>query len=144
MQTFDLKRLRKDKNLTQVDIAELFSCKQNFISNIEAGLRSLPQDKLEILQYKFGDISEYIIDDGDDNAPSGDIPSGRIFSITETLRQVLKMMNDNLIVPYGWLEEKDKEIARLNKTIGKLEAQLEASKKMEAPQGGNVACADAK
>lgn len=61
MQSIDLKRFRKDKNLTQLDIAELFNCKQNFISNIEAGIKPIPTDKLEILQSKYGDISEYII-----------------------------------------------------------------------------------
>lgn len=62
MQSIDLKRFRKDKNLTQFDVAELFKCKQNFISNIEAGIKSIPADKLDILQSKYGDISEYIID----------------------------------------------------------------------------------
>lgn len=62
MQSIDLKRFRKDKNLTQLDVAELFKCKQNFISNIEAGIKSIPADKLDVLQSKYGDIFEYIID----------------------------------------------------------------------------------
>jgi len=42
MKIVDLKRFRKDKNLTQVDIAKLFGCKQNFISQIESGQKMFP------------------------------------------------------------------------------------------------------
>lgn len=59
---FDLKQFRKDHSLTQINVAELFSCQQNFISNIENGIKAIPQDKLDILKDKFGDISKYIID----------------------------------------------------------------------------------
>ena len=42
------------------------------------------------------------------------------------------------------IEEKDKEIERLNREIGKLEAQLEQREKMDAQEGGNAICAVAK
>ena len=35
---FDLKRFRKDKNLTQKDMADILSCGQAFISNVEKGI----------------------------------------------------------------------------------------------------------
>lgn len=47
MKIFDLKRFRTDKKLTQVCIAELFGCKQNFISQIESGQKTLPSDKID-------------------------------------------------------------------------------------------------
>ena len=63
MKVFDLKAFRKDKNITQKEIAEIFSCNQNFISRIESGIRPLPADKMEILQSVYGDISEYYKED---------------------------------------------------------------------------------
>lgn len=50
MEQIDLKRLRIDKKLTQVELAELFRCNQNFISDIETGKKTLPPDKLAILK----------------------------------------------------------------------------------------------
>ena len=35
MEVFDLKRFRKDKKLTQKQIAELLNCEQTFISKVE-------------------------------------------------------------------------------------------------------------
>ena len=58
-------------------------------------------------------------------------------------RQIIQMMNEKLIAPYSMLVEKDKEIERLNREIGRLEARLEEGKKMNAQEGGNAKCADA-
>lgn len=49
-------------------------------------------------------------------------------------RQVVKMMNDKLIAPYGILVEKDKEIERLNRLIGRLQNEIEELKR-EVPNG---------
>ena len=56
-------------------------------------------------------------------------------------RQIIHMMNEKLFAPYSMIEEKDKEIERLNREIGKLEAQLEQREKMDAQEGGNAICA---
>lgn len=55
MEQIDLKQLRIEKNLTQREMAELFGCNQNFISDIETGKKALPPDKLAILKARFGD-----------------------------------------------------------------------------------------
>jgi transcriptional regulator with XRE-family HTH domain len=145
VQVFDLKRFRKDKSLTQVDVAKMFSCNQNFISNIESGIKSIPQDKLDILQSKFGDISGYISRRGrDKDGIKGETTSQELLFGETDAFTIVKLMNDKLIAPYAWLEEKDKEIERLNRHIGKLEAQLAASKKVDAQEGGNAICAVAK
>lgn len=39
MQRFDLKRFIIDRKLTQKELAELLMCKQNYISNIENGIK---------------------------------------------------------------------------------------------------------
>ena len=41
MQRFDLKRFRIDRKLTQKELAELLMCKQNYISNIENGIKPI-------------------------------------------------------------------------------------------------------
>ena len=38
----DLKRLRKEKGITQKELAQLLSCGQSFIANVENGRRDLP------------------------------------------------------------------------------------------------------
>ena len=47
----DLKRLRKEKGITQKELAQLLSCGQSFIANVENGRRDLPPVKIEILGY---------------------------------------------------------------------------------------------
>lgn len=150
MKVFDLKAFRKDKNITQTEIAKMFSCNQNFISRIESGVRPIPTDKLEILQSVFGDISEYYKDldppklnqqtkqvqvneDSLDFITAG----GEAFS-----SMIVRMMNEKQIAPYGLLADKDREIAELNRQIGKLEALLEVAKKGTAPTVGNATVAD--
>ena len=146
MQTFDLKRFRKDKNLTQVEVAELFSCKQNFISNIEAGLKAIPQDKIELLQSKYGDISDYMTRKGDidfkiKNATPYDVVAmgGEVYA-----NLLNKLIREKQLAPFALLEQKDQEIKELNREIGRLEERLENSKKMDAQEDGNVGCVAAK
>ncbi|WP_294918638.1 helix-turn-helix transcriptional regulator [uncultured Prevotella sp.] len=150
MKVFDLKAFRKDKNITQAEIARMFSCNQNFISRIESGIRQIPMDKLEILQSEFGDISKYYKDSDPPktnqqtkqvqvNEDSLDFitAGGEAFS-----SMIVRMMNEKQIAPYGLLADKDREIAELNRQIGKLEALLEVAKKGTAQQVGNAAVAD--
>lgn len=148
MKVFDLKAFRKDKNITQTEIARMFSCNQNFISRIESGIRPIPTDKMEILQSKYGDISEYyrelveppqndkqvqVNDDSLELITAG----GEAFS-----NMIVRMMNEKQIAPYGLLADKDAQIADLNRQIGKLEALLEVAKKGTAPAVGNATVAD--
>ena len=46
MQRFDLKRFRLDRKLTQKELAEILMCKQNYISNIENGIKPISKEKL--------------------------------------------------------------------------------------------------
>lgn len=54
MKRFDLHRFRTEKKITQKELADFFGCNQNFISRIENGIRTLPQEKMSLLQSKFG------------------------------------------------------------------------------------------
>lgn len=142
---FDLKRFRKDNKLTQEEMADILSCGQAFISHVEKGIKDLPQDKMNILEERYGNICSYV---------SGNITSinreqkqpkkmeevstdakDLLFAGADAFsRQIIQMMNEKLIAPYSMLVEKDKEIERLNREIGRLEARLEEGKKMNAQE----------
>jgi transcriptional regulator with XRE-family HTH domain len=149
MKTVDLQRFRKEKKLSQIDLAEILGCKQSFISRVEKGIRSLPENMMDILQSNYGNIEEYISEKEEDESVDGIVINGSAQDLLFTgadafTRQIVKMMNEKLIAPYSMLAEKEREIERLNRQIGKLEAQLAASKKADAQEGGNVTFADAK
>ena len=55
---------------------------------------------------------------------------------------LVRMMNEKQIAPYGLLADKDREIAELNRQIGKLEALLEVAKKGTVQTVGNATVAD--
>ena len=140
MQRFDLKSFRIDRKLTQKELAELLMCKQNYISNIENGIKPISKEKLDILQSKFGDISKYY----SDISPKEVTPEDFMFAGADAFsRQVVKMMNDKLIAPYGMLVEKDKEIERLNRLIGRLQNEIEELKKGSAQMENPAGCANA-
>lgn len=151
---FDLKRFRKDKKLTQNELADILSCGQAFISHVEKGIKDLPQDKRSILEEHFGNICSYNIDNITYVTKEQKQPKKTQEARTDAKdllfagadafsRQIIQMMNEKLIAPYSMLEEKDKEIERLNREIGRLEAKLEEGKKMNAQEEGNAKCADA-
>ncbi|MFV0289582.1 MAG: helix-turn-helix transcriptional regulator [Mangrovibacterium sp.] len=63
MDTIDLKRLRKDFNLTQKELAEVLEVQQPFLSRIENGLDTIPRAFFDKLKQNFGlsDLSNYEI-----------------------------------------------------------------------------------
>lgn len=123
MQRFDLKRFRLDRKLTQKELAEILMCKQNYISNIENGIKPISKEKTVLKEVT---------------------PEDFMFAGADAFsRQVVKMMNDKLIAPYGMLVEKDKEIERLNRLIGRLQNEIEELKKGSAQTENPVECANA-
>ena len=143
METFDLKRFRTDKNLTQIEITQLLGCAQSFISAVENGRRSLPSNMIEILQSKYGDISAYITNITEDTIIKESTPDQFLIAGADAFtKQIVQMMNDRLIAPYGMITEKDQEIQRLNRKIGHLEAELEIAKRGNVRGRENATCAD--
>lgn len=146
MQRFDLKRFRVDRKLTQKELAELLMCQQNYISNIENGIKPISKEKLDILQSKFGDISKYYSDiSPKQNTILKEVtPEEFLLAGADAFsRQIVKMMNDKLIAPYGILAEKDKEIERLNRLIGRLQNEIEELKKGGVQTENPAECANA-
>lgn len=131
MQRFDLKRFRLDRKLTQKELAEILMCKQNYISNIENGIKPISKEKLDISPKQNTVLKEVT-------------PEDFMFAGADAFsRQVVKMMNDKLIAPYGMLVEKDKEIERLNRLIGRLQNEIEELKKGSAQTENPAECANA-
>lgn len=61
---FDLKRFRKEKRLTQLELSDMLGYKQGSISNIERGSFDISPEALDILIEKFGDsVRNYIKDE---------------------------------------------------------------------------------
>ena len=61
---FNLKEFRKDMKLSQDVIAEMFGITQGFVSRIENGKDSFPNDHLPKLRELYGEIvDEYLIDE---------------------------------------------------------------------------------
>lgn len=144
MQVFDLKQFRKDKNLTQKDLADLLGVNQVFISRVEKGEKQFSQEKLVILQSKYGYITDYFKEESDDISVPDASTKDILFAGADAFsRQIVQMMNEKLIAPYSLLVEKDKEIEKLNREIGKLQAQLEQCKKADAQMGDAARCANA-
>lgn len=57
----NLAQLRKDKNLSQSDLAKIFSVNQNTISRWEKGERSPDPDQLKTIAQYFGVSVDYLI-----------------------------------------------------------------------------------
>lgn len=151
MKTFDIKRFRQDKKLTQIELSQILSCKQSFLSSIENGKQRIPPQMIQMLRTKYTDIDSYIIDSRQDITLKNVTPENIIFSGAEKFsRQILELMNEKKIAPYNLIDElnkvvarKDCEISELNRKIGQLEAELTTAKRGDARMDGNAICADA-
>lgn len=145
----DIKAFRSKKKITQKGLADLLGCTQSFISAVEKGLRPFPEEMLDVLQSKYGDMSDCtteqiqapITPQAKRNKPVTLTDESLAFITAggeAYAAHIVRMMNDKQIAPYSWLEDKDTEIAELNRTIGRLEAELEQAKKGCAQRGENV------
>lgn len=132
MEIIDFEALRKENNLTQTDLAKILGVGQSFLSALERGKKTLSKDKIEILKNKFGDISKYITDQPKlviEGVTSEDV---KRMSVDVFTKKLIEMMNDKLIAPYALVDDQKKEIERLNRYIGRLEAEINDKKKIDS------------
>lgn len=57
---FDLRRFRKDNGLSQKDLALILGIGQSFISQIETGKDSMPEEYYDLLTGKYGELGKYL------------------------------------------------------------------------------------
>jgi len=107
---FDLKRFRKERKISQTELADQLGVGQSFISQIERGKDPMPDTLIAKLAdiYQIDNIENEDYSDLDNNIES-------------------KEGNSNSLTTYiiQQISEKDKKIEELSKYVGKLETLLE-------------------
>jgi transcriptional regulator with XRE-family HTH domain len=120
----DVKRFRKENNLSQKEISGLLGMKQSYLSAVEAGKRPLSEEKFKILFNRFGDIvlkykrPDVVIEVKPEEPKT---PDPTPATTTSEFFAYLKE-KDRII------EQKEKEIRELLKLVNTLEAKLDMLK----------------
>lgn len=141
---FDLKLFRKNKKISQTNLADMLGVGQSFISQIESGKDPMPEAFIAKLSeiYPTDNIRDYI---REEDAVSDNNEDDIISIGTEAYAKFLnKLIKERLFAPFAFLEQKDQEIKELNREIGRLEERLEANKKTDVQEDDTVTCADAR
>ena len=63
MNNFNLKYFRQSYNISQKHIVELTGLSQGYVSEIEKGIKKLPEQAFDKLYKKYGSKLDYFIDD---------------------------------------------------------------------------------
>lgn len=153
MKSVDLKAFRKANNISQVELAEYLGVGQPFISQIEKGIRPIPQEYISRLlanqEWDCSMIQDATLSGLDYIKRDGEITSEQLRSAVE------KALNPDEKFLIGYLErkvnnleskidEKDALIYQLYQQIGMLEAKLDLARKGEiASVVGGSSSADA-
>lgn len=64
-----LKSLREDKDITQIEIANLLNCKQNTYQQYESGKRQIPIEALKKLSEFYNTSIDYLLEMTDEIKP---------------------------------------------------------------------------
>lgn len=146
----NFERILKIKGKTKADLARFLEIQANNVNRVILN-ENITLSKIETI-CKFLDIS--VIDalriSGYDDTPgvtSKETEKKKILDYKNLLLslsdQLIELYNQKILAPYSIVEEKEEEIRKLNREIGRLEAQIEGLKDVDALQGGSVICADA-
>ena len=125
----------KYKGLSVKRFEESCSLSNGYVRSMRQGFGA---DKLVVVLATYSDLSrdwllygEGEMIKGADAAPPSDAQPPAAESGGDMVERIVQLLND-----------RDREIADLNRQIGRLEAQLEAAQKGAAHQGGNATVAD--
>lgn len=95
MARIDVARLRKDRGMSQIELAQQLQITQSFLSAIENGKSPLPPEKeARILElFSIGDITPYLID----NQSTQDMPGKGLEAMSDTdlLNQLLSRFHEH-------------------------------------------------
>jgi transcriptional regulator with XRE-family HTH domain len=134
MQRIDLKRIRKDKKLTQTALSQLTGYPQGFISQMETGKEAIPNSFIEKLEQKLdlGDIEMYMYEDSSSdqsyqmsNSCHGKNAKWQNGTSEGTIIRFLDMVDRK----DAQLEKANNKIDELTQRIHELEAQIRELKK---------------
>lgn len=125
---FDLKRLRRDFNLTQVEIAFILGCGQPNIVAIEKNNKELQPNQIKILEEKFGSIDKYFVDDIEIENRKNSARKGNLTPYTQTeidkWDELVQKQQETIEKLLSILESEKKEKAKLIDTIDSLSKML--------------------
>lgn len=118
MYNIDIKQLRKDKKLTQTDLANLLNCHQSFISSIEHGVRPMPDNMVEVLSNKYDDISAYIISSQPQPPKDDSAATPALDELAELRRSLLQLIENNgkLIESNAMLVDSNRQLVQNQQT----------------------------
>lgn len=136
MKTIDLKAFRKANNISQVELAEYLGVGQSFISQMEKGIRPIPQEYISKLSANQNWNTSMLISEssGLDAATlrgrERELAPGDVRS---ALENVLKHGTTDYFISYleGKIADQESLIRELYQQIGALEAKLELARKGE-------------
>lgn len=136
MKTIDLKAFRKANNISQVELAEYLGVGQSFISQMEKGIRPIPQEYISKLSANQNWNTSMLISESSDldattlRGRERELAPGDIRS---TLENVLKHGTTDYFISYleGKIADQESLIRELYQQIGALEAKLELARKGE-------------
>lgn len=106
MKRLDLKKIRKERNLTQAALAEKLGVQQSFVSQAENGHDSIPGDWITKLGDLFGDIKwgDYMIDEPDPAENAGCDNSALFASVIKIFERELAAKNEHIASLMALLE----------------------------------------
>lgn len=88
---FDLKKFRKEQDITQKDLAEILKVDQSFISQVENGKDSMPDAWLSLISiaYKDVDINKYITEGLPSYKPPASNNEERLWALIESQQRTI-------------------------------------------------------
>jgi transcriptional regulator with XRE-family HTH domain len=137
MKRLDIKRIRKENKLTQMELAKLTGYPQGFISQMENGNESTPKAFITLVKERLniGDISEYMFGDGSEDELEPKVVNSALGNGAKWLNgnsdaaiirmcDMIQQLMDRLDAKDAQLTAKDESIAEMKQTICRLEAEL--------------------
>lgn len=115
---FDLKRFRKDFNLTQVETAFILDCVQPNIVAIEKGKKNLQPSHLKILEEKYGNLDKYISNEEDEQANG--VETYNLNEQIEKWDRLVQKQQETIEKLLSIIESEKQEKAKLIDTINTL------------------------
>lgn len=129
MQRLDLKRIRRERKLTQVKLSEMTGYPQGFISQMENGNEAIPKSFITILADKLqiANIDQYFVDDDKDaearkvlNSCIGRNARWQNGSSDSTIQRLLTMVERK----EEKIDDLEAEMREMRAKIRELEAQI--------------------
>ncbi len=109
-----LRELRKSRNMSQKDLAEMFNVAQNTISQWERGVRSIDSDTLLELSRFFNVSTDYLLGKSDDRMGGTSYATPVILKSSQAILDIIDTLSEDK-------KEKLLELAKMLQTVEEAE-----------------------